>query len=56
MSNKNIEETYKYKDGNKKKFPSWLLLLLIIIICAVALWFILGLKKNDKGQSTFSYF
>lgn len=56
MSNKNIQETYKYKEGNKEKFPSWLLVLLIIIICAVALWFILGLKKGSSGQSTFSYF
>ena len=56
MSDKNVEETYRYKDGHKEKFPSWLLVLLIIIICLFSLWMILRLKKDKKGESTFSYF
>ena len=48
MSNKNIQETYKYKEGNKEKFPSWLLVLLIIIIIFISLWLILSLKKIKR--------
>lgn len=54
---KKKEEYYNNHRNNRKNFPLWLLISLIILISLCALWMILTLKSNKVvKKEDFNYF